>query len=380
MKKIFNEMKRMQELAGVISESSNTLREVASQGEIDTGIDNIKNKIKKLSRPVDARNETFQANEAMTAEVQKDITTFIEAFVKNEKSNEYPMFAAQKNDPNALAEAKRNFIFNEIDNRISNFFFNSGSGSFVRMYSDPYKIQVVMEMKKVADALKIPRLSKGLQSAIDAYKRGYKPEESAIDKIRAQAGIQPKAVTSESKKISIKELKKLVMEVMNENPLGGQQTSNVAPKLNPADETKALNNAFLTANKIANDPNVLKQIKALPEDKVKMLQNLFIKYKIDPKADIDKVALTKAEDKIDDKIISEMMSEMEDDAVMPPKQKLANVLNALGSGNIAAWGGLPLAIGIGATVGSVALGLAASWGATAVLMGIAKALDKTGKL
>jgi hypothetical protein len=640
MKKIFNEMKRMQELAGVISESSNTLREVASQGEIDTGIDNIKNKIKKLSRPIDARNETFQANEAMTAEVQKDITAFIEAFVKNEKSNEYPMFAAQKNDPNALAEAKRNFIFNEIDNRISNFFFNSGSGSFVRMYSDPYKIQVVMEMKKVADALKIPRLSKGLQSAIDAYKRGYKPEESAIDKIRAQAGIQPKAVTSESnksfmkelrkmvedalnedgswrvitnkegepigkdyeydssdpeyyerddmygggegrqsnrgaftaqksdtinylrdelkrndiyskigmgsrgryvfipygyqgisvifpfkggqmkmqiggktydnvdqvlqyvlgpdfskenfksqsehegslktaskekrqqakinkaaeveraakqaerdkimnipaikdaiskfglgsqrnykvifgnvpakkmydsiggiidtlttdelkqvrkievdvpkfyeskspngnQKITLSELKRLVMEAMNENPLGGQQSPNVAPKLNPADETKALNNAFLTANKIANDPNVLKQIQALPEDKVKMLQNLFIKYKIDPKADIDKVALTKAEDKIGDKIVSEMMSEMEDDAVMPPKQKLANVLNALGSGNIAAWGGLPLAIGIGATVGSVALGLAASWGATAVLMGIAKALDKTGKL
>lgn len=640
MSKILNERRRMQELAGVISESSNTIREVATQGEIDTGIDNIKNKIKKLSRPVDARNETFQANEAMTAEVQKDITAFIEAFVKNEKSNEYPMFAAQKNDPNALAEAKRNFIFNEIDNRISNFFFNSGSGSFVRLYSDPYKIQVVMEMKKVADALKIPRLSKGLQSAIDAYKRNYKPEESAIDKLRAQAGIQPKAVTSESnksfmkelrkmvedalnedgswrvitnkegepigkdyeydssdpeyyerddmygggegrqsnrgaftaqksdtinylrdelkrndiyskigmgsrgryvfipygyqgisvifpfkggqmkmqingktydnvdqvlqyvlgpdfskenfksqsehegslktaskekrqqakinkaaeaeraakqaqkqkimdapaikdamskfgldnkryykvifgnipakkfydtvrniidsltddelkqvkkiemdmpkfyesknagnsQKITLSELKRLVMEAMNENPLGGQQTSNVAPKLNPADETKALNNAFLTANKIANDPNVLKQIQALPEDKVKMLQNLFIKYKIDPKADIDKVALTKAEDKIDDKIISEMMSEMEDDAVMPPKQKLANVLNALGSGNIAAWGGLPLAIGIGATVGSVALGLAASWGATAVLMGIAKALDKTGKL
>lgn len=169
MSKILNERRRMQELAGVISESSNTIREVATQGEIDTGIDNIKNKIKKLSRPVDARNETFQANEAMTAEVQKDITAFIEAFVKNEKSNEYPMFAAQKNDPNALAEAKRNFIFNEIDNRISNFFFNSGSGSFVRLYSDPYKIQVVMEMKKVADALKIPRLSKGLQSAIDVH-------------------------------------------------------------------------------------------------------------------------------------------------------------------------------------------------------------------
>lgn len=647
MSKILNERRRMQELAGVISESSNTLKEVATQGEIDTGIDNIKNKIKKLSRPIDARNETFQANEAMTAEVQKDITALIEAFVKNEKSNEYPMFAAQKNDPNALAEAKRNFIFNEIDNRISNFFFNSGSGSFVRMYSDPYKIQVVMEMKKVADALKIPRLSKGLQSAIDAYKRNYKPEESAIDKLRAQAGIQPKAVTSESnksfmkelrkmvedalnedgswrvitnkegepigkdyeydstdpeyyerddmygggegrqsnkgaftaqksdtinylrdelkrndiyskismgsrgryvtipyegysvsvtfpfkggqmkmqiggkiydsvdqvishltgpnfskgsfvsqsehegslktaskekrqqakvrkaeleankaaeaeraakqaqkqkimdapafkdaiskfgldnkryykvifgnipakkfydtvrniidsltddelkqvkkiemdtpkfyesknagnsQKITLSELKRLVMEAMNENPLGGQQSPNIAPKLNPADETKALNNAFLTANKIANDPNVLKQIQALPEDKVKMLQNLFIKYKIDPKADIDKMALTKAEDKIDDKIVSEMMSEMEDDAVMPPKQKLANALNALGSGNISAWGGLPLAIGIGATVGSVALGLAASWGATAVLMGIAKALDKTGKL
>lgn len=199
-KKILNEIRRMQELAGIISESIVTLNEeMASSNDLAFKIDDVMKKVKKMSLTNDGGN-SFYKNEAMTSEVQKDIQALMEEFIKSEKTSAWPVFQQQASDPKALEDAKRQMVHNEVDNRISNFFFNSGSGSFVRAFGNPYKIQVVQEMKKVADALKLARLSKGLQGAIDAYKRDYKPEESAIDKIRAQAGIQPKNVTSEGRK------------------------------------------------------------------------------------------------------------------------------------------------------------------------------------
>lgn len=76
----------------------------------------------------------------------------------------------------------------------------------------------------------------------------------------------------------------------------------------------------------------------------------------------------------------EPVSELgEDDGQIDPvkkfKNKVADVLHSVGAGNVAAWGGVPAAIAIGATIGSVATGFAISWGATAVLMGLAKAMN-----
>lgn len=192
--------------------------DINTESDIVNRLEAVKADIKKMSRPMDARNEMFQADPAMAPKVQKEIEAIMNEFMNSPKTSEWQFFEKYKSNPEELAKFKREYVFNEIDNRISNFFFNSGSGSFVRMFANPYKIQVVQEMKKVADALKLARLSRGLQGAIDAYKRDYKPEESAIDKLRAQAGIQPKNVTSESKskKISMTELKKMVEDAVNE--------------------------------------------------------------------------------------------------------------------------------------------------------------------
>jgi hypothetical protein len=54
-------------------------------------------------------------------------------------------------------------------------------------------------------------------------------------------------------------------------------------------------------------------------------------------------------------------------------KQVGKVLHEIGAANIAAWGGVPAAIVIGAAVG-MPLGFAISWGATALLMGLAKML------
>lgn len=86
----------------------------------------------------------------------------------------------------------------------------------------------------------------------------------------------------------------------------------------------------------------------------------------------------KIEEKVSENPIEVEMDEAEkqDDK----QQKIANTLNAIGASNIAAWAGVPSAIAIGLGVGSVATGFAISWGVTALLMGLAKALDRSGKL
>ena len=58
------------------------------------------------------------------------------------------------------------------------------------------------------------------------------------------------------------------------------------------------------------------------------------------------------------------------------KRKLSKTLNNVAQANISAWGGVPLAIAIGGALGTVAGGLAISWGATALLYGLAKLLSE----
>lgn len=79
---------------------------------------------------------------------------------------------------------------------------------------------------------------------------------------------------------------------------------------------------------------------------------------------------------VEDRIGGEMSEEDENET---PKHKAAKILHSIGAGNISAWGGVPAAIGIGGllvgTVGAPMItGFAISWGATALLMGLAKLL------
>lgn len=67
--------------------------------------------------------------------------------------------------------------------------------------------------------------------------------------------------------------------------------------------------------------------------------------------------------------------EMTEEDEKSDKQKIADFLEGIGGGNMAAWGGVPLAIAIGGTVGSMGVGFAASWGLTGLLYGIAKLLS-----
>jgi len=191
-KNLLSEIHRMKELAGIISEGSNSLDEnITKEMDIVNKIEDIKGEIKKLSG-------NNGPNTSQHTVVTKAIKDLIEEFVQSPEVNSWPIFAEKKDDPKGLEDLKREFIVNEIDNKISNFFFNSGSGSFIRMFVDPYKTWVVVEMKKVADALNINRLKSSIDKFLSAQKT--KDEPSAIDQMRQKAGIQPKAVTSEGAK------------------------------------------------------------------------------------------------------------------------------------------------------------------------------------
>lgn len=188
-KNLLSEIRRMKELAGIISENSNSLEEnIAKSMDIVNRIDKIIAEIKKLGG-------NNGPNTSQHTVVEKAIKDLIEEFMSSPEINIWPMFAEKKDDPKALEDLKRQFIMSEIDNRISNFFFNSGSGSFVRSFSDPYKTWVVSEMKKVADALKIERLKNSIDKFLSA--KQSKDEPSAIDQMRQKAGIEPKVSVNE---------------------------------------------------------------------------------------------------------------------------------------------------------------------------------------
>jgi hypothetical protein len=69
-------------------------------------------------------------------------------------------------------------------------------------------------------------------------------------------------------------------------------------------------------------------------------------------------------------------SEMSESVNKTEKEKIADIMNGIAQSNIAAFGGVPLAIALGGVFGTFAGGLAISWGATAVLYGLAKLLSE----
>jgi len=71
----------------------------------------------------------------------------------------------------------------------------------------------------------------------------------------------------------------------------------------------------------------------------------------------------------------------EGDENIDPKKKVADILHTIGAGNLAAFGGAPVAVAIGSllvgTVGSpFVVGLGISWGVSTLLVGLAKLLEK----
>jgi len=83
---------------------------------------------------------------------------------------------------------------------------------------------------------------------------------------------------------------------------------------------------------------------------------------------------------IESKVGSNMNGEMTEDE--SPRNKVANILHSIGAGNLGNWGGVPAAIAIGGLltatgVGApMALGFAASWGVSTLLIGLAKLLEE----
>jgi hypothetical protein len=131
---------------------------------------------------------------------------------------------------------------------------------------------------------------------------------------------------------------------------------------------------------ILNKPEVEKKIEDiysnLSDDEKKELESSLKKLGINastsPKEAHDAVQ------NVADNVGGEMSENNEN---IDPKKKVANILHTIGAGNLAAFGGAPVAIAIGSllvgTVGSpFVVGLGISWGVSTLLVGLAKLLEK----
>ena len=134
--------------------------------------------------------------------------------------------------------------------------------------------------------------------------------------------------------------------------------------------------------KVINNPKVEMKIEDiysnLDDDDKMELQNALNNLGIDENSSAKEVH-SKIESVIEDGDGGEMLENEN------PRHKVAKILHNIGAGNIAAWGGVPAAIAIGAvlsgTVGApMAAGFAISWGATGLLMGLAKLLAGDDKI
>jgi hypothetical protein len=103
-------------------------------------------------------------------------------------------------------------------------------------------------------------------------------------------------------------------------------------------------------------------INHLSPEQINSLQTLIDKLDITPNTNPDEIQ-------------SELQNNVNEGEDGDLKSKIANILHGIGAGNISAWGGVPAAIIMGSQIGMPA-GFAASWGATTLLIGLAKILGK----
>ena len=118
------------------------------------------------------------------------------------------------------------------------------------------------------------------------------------------------------------------------------------------------------SDKIADDPKIQQSVAQLSPDQINKIKQELKRLGIN-----SNTSAVDIERKIEAQNVSENITEGD------TKEKIAKVLQGIGAANIAAWGGVPAAIAIGTQTG-MPLGFAISWGATTILMGLAKLLDK----
>ncbi len=143
------------------------------------------------------------------------------------------------------------------------------------------------------------------------------------------------------------------------------------------DETKI----GLKAEKLIHTPKVEMKIEDvfsnLSEEDKQELSSILNQLGIDENSSIEEIYRI-----IQNKVGEyESHAEMTEGEEMSPRKKAAEIFDAIGAGNLKLFGGFPVAVAIGGalagTVGSpVAAGLAISWGASTLLLGLAKLLAK----
>ena len=143
------------------------------------------------------------------------------------------------------------------------------------------------------------------------------------------------------------------------------------------DETKI----GLKAEKLLHTPKVERKIEDafsnMSEEDKQELSSILNQLGIDENSSVEEIYRI-----IQNKVGEyESHAEMTEGEEMSPRKKAAEIFHAIGEMNIENWGGLPTALIIGgALMGTVAApfttGLAVSWGASTLLLGLAKLLAK----
>jgi hypothetical protein len=162
----------------------------------------------------------------------------------------------------------------------------------------------------------------------------------------------------------------------NEIIIGAKPTGEVAEDIPMGQEDAEPTPADKVEDIVNNDPGFQSKIDAiigaLSDEDMAQLQSALAANGIDANASAEEIHSVIEQPQEGEQ---EMGENMGHDPKKQIKHKVANILHSVGAGNVAAWGGVPAAIVIGSMTG-MPIGFAISWGATAVLMAIAKKLNQ----
>ena len=153
-------------MKNLLNEEINKMRSMMGLNEfvdsieiLDFGFEKMKPIIKGLAASHSARGDSWAENPVKVKEFVDAFNKLVNDFLASDKQ-----YRGVPTDP----EEKKEYAINQIDQRIYGFMFNSGSGSFVRLYNDPYKTIVVKSLEKLTKQLGLTysneRLNKFLNS------------------------------------------------------------------------------------------------------------------------------------------------------------------------------------------------------------------------
>ena len=142
-KNMLNEIAKMRKMMGL---NENLNEYIDSVRDIDHGFGRMEPIIKGLSVSTNARYDAWEYNEPKAKEFVDAFNKLVNDFVESEQQSYSKSIPTEP-------EEKKKYVINQIDQRIHEFMFNRGSGSFVRAYRDPYKTQVVIALEKLTKEL-----------------------------------------------------------------------------------------------------------------------------------------------------------------------------------------------------------------------------------